>query len=37
MNTQIKVWNVKNNQKFNDSLFEFKKKDYPNIEVIDLR
>lgn len=37
MNTHIKVWNVKNNQKFNDSLFEFKKKDYPNIEVIDLR
>lgn len=35
--TQIKVRNVKNNQNFSNSLFVFNKKDYPNIELIDLR
>lgn len=35
--TQIKVRKVKNNQNFSNSLFVFNKKEYPNIEIIDLR
>ncbi len=35
--TRIRVWDVKNVVNLNDSYFTFNTKDYPQVEVIDLR
>ena len=35
--TRISIQDFKTNQKYNDSMFKFDKKEYPSAEIIDLR